>query len=165
MNKLWLLCMPFLSPDLSAQGLELFTGAGIHLTKGNYQISASIGEPWIGTVEGNSFLVTEGFHQGIRSEQLPSTLTERALEPESWNVSLAPNPATSYVQIKIQENPGKNHVVRLFDALGKMLYEIETATTIQRLELGWLEPGPYWISIYAPENGQSRTLPFAKINL
>lgn len=157
--------MPLFSPDLSAQSLELFSGAGIQLTNGNYQISASIGEPWVGISSNDHFMVTEGFHQGFQSQQLPSTLTDRALEPEHWLVSLAPNPATSYVQVKVQEKPGQNRVVRLFDALGKMLYEIETTTTVQQLNLEQLEPGQYWISIYAPENGQSRTLPFAKINL
>lgn len=97
-----------ISPDVIAT-------AGDHYVSSNAQLSWTIGEPVIETVQAGGNIITQGFHQ--------TTLTVTSIDETSavsLDVSIYPNPTSDRVIISIPDNQ-YDFTVEMYDLNGKMV--------------------------------------------
>ncbi len=167
MNKLVLLIVLFFAIKfVSAQNdstntvndivlLQLFGSAGGTIEASTGQsLSFSIGELFVNTESNFGQVFTQGFQQG----DLFKVLDVVSLEDLKFDVSVYPNPTSSYLHVKVDTDNravfGKDYVVELYDLVGKklnvpMIYV--DGMTLQ-LDVQYLPVGAYIAKVYGVQN-------------
>ena len=62
---------------------------------------------------------------------------------QQHSVSVSPNPANAYAVFDVQGNAGKKFDIRLYDLQGRLVRQIQTDNSRQRVETGDLPNGVY----------------------
>ena len=73
-----------------------------------------------------------------------STLTQNG-------ITVYPNPIVDHLQVTIDQ-PQKVQNIQLYNQIGKMVYRTEEIKAIQRLEMGSLKTGVYFVKIETETN-------------
>ena len=167
MNKLGLLIgLLFVMQFASAQSdstntssdkvfLQLFGIAGGTETATSGQtLSYSMGELFVNTESNFGQTFTQGFQQG----DLFKVLDVVSMEDLKFDVSVYPNPTSSYLHVKVDTDNhaiyGKDYVVELYDLVGKQLNVPMTyvdGKTLQ-LDVQYLPTGAYIAKVYGVQN-------------
>lgn len=126
---------------------EVIASAGDHYEAGGVQLSWTIGEPVIETVQAGGNIITQGFHQ--------TNLTVTSIDEDNLSnidVSIYPNPTSDRVIISIPENVN-DFTLELYDVNGqlvmtKKMYRSENQT---QLDVSQLASSYYMLRLVASE--------------
>lgn len=167
MNKIGLLIgLLFLMQGVFAQNdstntvsdtvfLQLFgIAGGTEEAESGQSLSYSMGELFVNTETNFGQTLTQGFQQG----DLFKVLDVVSLTDLKFNVSVFPNPTSSYLHVKVDTDNqavyGKDYVVELYDLVGKRLNVPMTyidGKTMQ-LDVQYLPTGAYVAKVYGVQN-------------
>lgn len=132
---------------------EVIAAAGGHYTAGNAQLSWTIGEPVIETVQAGGNIITQGFHQTM--------LTVTSIDEENLgniDVSIYPNPTSDRVIISIPEN-ANDFTLELYDVNGQLVMSKQMTRNQNQtqLDVSQLATSYYMLRLVAPEIEYSST--------
>lgn len=96
---------------------------------------------------GNCYVVAGGSPQGYYLKSDCGTTTTFSTSKFNFDIKIAPNPATDFVQITIESETFQNYNLKLFDATGRMVRAVEIGQQY-RLERRDLPTGLYYYGIY-----------------
>ncbi len=120
----------------------------------------TIGEPVIGTVSSQDYILTQGFHQPELCIVLDVTTFE--LE-DTWSLKLFPNPTSDQIQLTWEGQgivPLHHYVI--YNAQGQQVIisskEIDTNTS--SINCQQLAAGSYYLQVFLSEKNQKISLPF-----
>lgn len=129
------------------QALHIVASAGQQLTGSNGQVSYTVGEPAITTLSSAGNIVTQGYQQ---SKMYATGINQIA--PAEYTVSVYPNPVNDQLTIYIQ---GLDQLAsfRLYDAMGKLLYETSTLDEKTQMDFSRFAAGQYLLEL-TDQNGK-----------
>lgn len=107
---------------------QVVASAGEHFSSGTSQLSWTLGETMIETVDDGSNIITQGFHQTLL------TITPVSEREISQNINVFPNPTPGELTIKFQEN-NSQQFIQLYDMNGNLLMEESIADQEQQTTL------------------------------
>jgi hypothetical protein len=121
--------------------------AGQQLTGSNGQVSYTVGEPAVTTLSSASNAVTQGFQQ---SNMFATGINQRA--PAQYTVTVYPNPVNDQLTIFIQ-GLDQRASFRLYDDMGKILYETSTMEEKTQMDFSRFASGQYLLEL-TDQNGK-----------
>ncbi|MDA3912313.1 MAG: T9SS type A sorting domain-containing protein [Bacteroidales bacterium] len=132
-----------------AQSLDralVSTGGGSY-ANGSLQADVSIGEPVIGTFEGDDYMLTQGFQQGL----MVFTEIENLQEIE---FQLYPNPAVDYVTFEFPVNDFQDVTLQVISVNGQVIWESQLTETSSEIQVSSWPAGIYMLRIFADDELQ-----------
>ena len=144
--------MPFLfllSFSVSAQ--TVISSAGKTTINGNYNVSWTVGETVINTLSAGGTILTQGFHQPLLIEILPTGLEKGLL----LDMIAYPNPAFDKVLFKGGDPSGIYHV-RVVDKLGKILLQKTLPASDLEILVEGYNNGTYLIEVIEDKTNKRR---------
>lgn len=149
---------------LQAQSLkrQVISSAGNRATANNLVVTSTIGETFTNTLSSASLKVKQGFqqgnitvlrmmneeHSGVASDENATSEKTGSTEPESnFKISVYPNPATDYVNVKVNELPESKCIMFLYDATGRTIEVQEIGDTETRINFERLNTGNYFLTV------------------
>lgn len=134
-----LICFYFLSiPFLHAQ--QLVSSSGEHLSKGDLQLSFTIGESVIETCNINDRILTQGL--------LQSKLPYVSGEPESLKIDCYPNPAIDYVHVNAESTVEEGLEYGFYDINGNLLKKDKFTANRATIPVREYAPSIYVVKIF-----------------
>ena len=138
---------------LSYNGLSqsVVSSAGSSNSAGDYIISWTIGETAIATISSSSTTLTQGFHQPLLVDVLPTGI-EKELQLE---MRAFPNPTFDKVIFEGGDPVGIYHV-RVVDKLGRVLEQKSLPYQDLVLEMSRYENGTYLVEVVEDDSGKRK---------
>ena len=138
---------------LSFNGLSqsVISSAGSSNSAGDYIISWTIGETAIATISSSSTTLTQGFHQPLLVDVLPTGI-EKELQLE---MRAFPNPTFDKVIFEGGDPVGIYHV-RVVDKLGRVLEQKSLPYQDLVLEMSRYENGTYLVEVVEDDSGKRK---------
>ena len=144
--------MPFLfllSFSVSAQ--TVISSAGKTTINGNYNVSWTVGETVINTLSAGGTILTQGFHQPLLIEILPTGLEKELL----LDMIAYPNPAFDKVLFKGGDPSGIYHI-RVVDKLGRILLQKTLPASDLEILVEGYNNGTYLIEVVEDKTNKRR---------
>jgi len=144
--------MPFLfllSFSVSAQ--TVISSAGKTTINGNYNVSWTVGETVINTLSAGGTILTQGFHQPLLIEILPTGLEKGLL----LDMIAYPNPAFDKVLFKGGDPSGIYHI-RVVDKLGRILLQKTLPASDLEILVEGYNNGTYLIEVIEDKTNKRR---------
>ena len=144
--------MPFLfllSFSVSAQ--TVISSAGKTTINGNYNVSWTVGETVINTLSAGGTILTQGFHQPLLIEILPTGLEKELL----LDMIAYPNPAFDKVLFKGGDPSGIYHI-RVVDKLGRILLQKTLPASDLEILVEGYNNGTYLIEVIEDKTNKRR---------
>ena len=144
--------MPFLfllSFSVSAQ--TVISSAGKTTINGNYNVSWTVGETVINTLSAGGTILTQGFHQPLLIEILPTGIEKGLL----LDMIAYPNPAFDKVLFKGGDPSGIYHV-RVVDKLGRVLLQKTLPASDLEILVEGYNNGTYLIEVVEDKTNKRR---------
>ena len=144
--------MPFLfllSFSVSAQ--TVISSAGKTTINGDYNVSWTVGETVINTLSAGGTILTQGFHQPLLIEILPTGIEKGLL----LDMIAYPNPAFDKVLFKGGEPSGIYHV-RVVDKLGRVLLQKTLPASDLEILVEGYKNGTYLIEVIEDKTNKRR---------
>lgn len=124
-----------LSPTVVASNGKQLTGSGI-------QLSYTVGEIAVTTKTAGANTLTQGFHQSYKNA------VGIALIETPISITVFPNPATSYVYVKIEGDLSQSIIIRLYSLSGQLVKEESSFTTVlTTVDVAALTDGMYLLQV------------------
>ena len=138
---------------LSYNGLSqsVISSAGSSNSAGDYIISWTIGETAIATISSSSTTLTQGFHQPLLVEVLPTGI-EKELQLE---MRAFPNPTFDRVMFEGSDPVGIYHV-RVVDKQGRVLEQKSVNSTDLMIEMRKYNNGTYIVEVVEEDTGKRK---------
>ena len=138
---------------LSFNGLSqsVISSAGSSSSAGDYIISWTIGEGVISTIGNNNIELTQGFHQPLLVDVLPTGI-EKELELE---MRAFPNPTFDKVVFEGGDPIGIYHI-RVVDKLGRVLEQKSVTSTELEIEMLRYNSGTYLVEVVEEDTGKRK---------
>ncbi|WNJ16998.1 hypothetical protein [Pontibacter sp. G13] len=129
--------------------IQVIGAAGMHATGGNLQMSMTLGEMRIETVQSGSITLTEGFHQ---PDQPNGTSLQDPLDGIQVDWSIYPNPTLAEVTLKLTIPSAMTLRAEWLDLGGKSLgspreLSLQAGTQEERWNLDGFADGVYLLAI------------------
>jgi len=150
--------MPFLfllSFSVSAQ--TVISSAGKTTINGNYNVSWTVGETVINTLSAGGTILTQGFHQPLLIEILPTGIEKGLL----LDMIAYPNPAFDKVLFKGGDPSGIYHV-RVVDKLGRVLLQKTLPASDLEILVEGYNNGTYLIEVVEDKTNKRRVFNVVK---
>ena len=150
--------MPFLfllSFSVSAQ--TVISSAGKTTINGNYNVSWTVGETVINTLSAGGTILTQGFHQPLLIEILPTGLEKGLL----LDMIAYPNPAFDKVLFKGGDPSGIYHI-RVVDKLGRILLQKTLPASDLEILVEGYNNGTYLIEVVEDKTNKRRVFNVVK---
>ena len=144
--------MPFLfllSFSVSAQ--TVISSAGKTTINGNYNVSWTVGETVINTLSAGGTILTQGFHQPLLIEILPTGIEKELL----LDMIAYPNPAFDKVLFKGGDPSGIYHI-RVVDKLGRILLQKTLPASDLEILVEGYNNGTYLIEVIEDKTNKRR---------
>ena len=144
--------MPFLfllSFSVSAQ--TVISSAGKTTINGNYNVSWTVGETVINTLSAGGTILTQGFHQPLLIEILPTGIEKELL----LDMIAYPNPAFDKVLFKGGDPSGIYHI-RVVDKLGRILLQKTLPASDLEILVEGYDNGTYLIEVVEDKTNKRR---------
>ena len=125
-----------------AQLQSITANSGGDFKMDGQQLSFTIGESFIQTVQGTSFMLTQGFHQ---PQLWVTALNEFDLS--AINFKVYPNPVIDRMWLELNKEIKNGCVYRLFDMHGRLLKEGNVKGLKTEISLQQLVPSSYFLEI------------------
>ena len=138
---------------LSYNGLSqsVISSAGSSNSAGDYIISWTIGETAIATISSSSTTLTQGFHQPLLVDVLPTGI-EKELQLE---MRAFPNPTFDRVMFEGSDPVGIYHV-RVVDKQGRVLEQKSVNSTDLMIEMRKYNNGTYIVEVVEEDTGKRK---------
>ena len=138
---------------LSYNGLSqsVISSAGSSNSAGDYLISWTVGETAVATISSSSTTLTQGFHQPLLVDVLPTGI-EKELQLE---MRAFPNPTFDKVIFEGGDPVGIYHV-RVVDKLGRVLEQKSLPYQDLVLEMSRYENGTYLVEVVEDDSGKRK---------
>ena len=136
MKNFLILCGLLLSTGVFAQPFErLLSPGGDTWSTSEYVVSVSLGEPLIGTLRADEYLLTQGFLQVY-------DLTTGTTNPgqTAHRLELFPNPSDGFVNLRHTLSQDRPYRIHIYNLLGNVVYQTR-ATGATTLDLTHLSNG------------------------
>jgi hypothetical protein len=129
-----------------AQSLDraLLSSGGESYVSGSMQADVSIGEPVVETYEGDDYVLTQGFQQGL----LVFTEIENL---KAIEFQLYPNPAVDYVNFEFPVDDFQDVTLQVVSLNGQMIWESQLTETISEIQISSWPVGVYLLRIIADD--------------
>lgn len=160
MSILWASAVNAQTYELSRQVIGV-TGNGAKA--GSLQFSMTVGEPVIQTMHGETYTLTQGFHQPAH---FLFTDLDNNLLLEEWGVKIYPNPTVAALHLSAETNtPATTLRLMVVDARGAVVGSprLWSDSPTLQLDCSTLPPGSYFLHLFDPKANRRLTLPFVKI--
>lgn len=121
----------------------------------------TLGEPVILTFENDNAILTQGFHQ----DYLRITEIEDLIE-ESFEIKVFPNPASSFIHLKISNEETLQPFIQLYDLHGKQLLNKQLAPSNkidEQIELTGFPNGTYILKVTVSGGKQYKSYKVQKV--
>ena len=144
--------IPFLfllSFSVSAQ--TVISSAGKTTINGNYNVSWTVGETVINTLSAGGTILTQGFHQPLLIEILPTGIEKELL----LDMIAYPNPAFDKVLFKGGDPSGIYHI-RVVDKLGRILLQKTLPASDLEILVEGYNNGTYLIEVVEDKTNKRR---------
>ena len=149
---IWLL-LPFASHAQSVIGTT-----GNEGTVGNIVLSYTVGESFITTLENDSIVSSQGFHQPY---YIVTTIEEQFLPGK---VNVFPNPTSSVLNVQFEDIVLENLIISFHDITGKLILTSKVTTNTWQTNLFSLANGYYILTITDQITGKSNSFKIFKSN-
>ena len=138
---------------LSYNGLSqsVISSAGSSNSAGDYLISWTVGETAIATISSSSTTLTQGFHQPLLVDVLPTGI-EKELQLE---MRAFPNPTFDRVMFEGSDPVGIYHV-RVVDKQGRVLEQKSVNSTDLMIEMRKYNNGTYIVEVVEEDTGKRK---------
>ena len=138
---------------LSYNGLSqsVISSAGSSNSAGDYLISWTVGETAIATISSSSTTLTQGFHQPLLVDVLPTGI-EKELQLE---MRAFPNPTFDRVMFEGSGPVGIYHV-RVVDKQGRVLEQMSVNSTDLMIEMRKYNNGTYIVEVVEEDTGKRK---------
>jgi len=84
-------------------------------------------------------------HAGNKNDEINLSIENSADNQEANDFSLYPNPAKSFINVDYSDMPELGTTIEIFDSNGRTLYKKPAESTSNRIEIGQLSDGVYYI--------------------
>lgn len=98
---------------------QVIAASGKAASQGGRLYTYTVGEPFILTLSGNSYKITQGFNQ----PDLCLPVLTNDLDLAEWQLEVYPNPATNQVHIRYSAEKKGRLRAQVFDLLGRTVVE------------------------------------------
>ena len=126
----------------SAYSQTVISSAGKTSSSANFIVSWTVGETVVATLGNGNNNLTQGFHQPLLVDILPTSLEDDML----LDMVAYPNPTYDKVFFKGGDPTGTYHI-RLVDKLGRVLDQRSVPATKLEVEMGRYTNGSYLIEV------------------
>jgi len=121
---------------------NVIASSGGNIQNSNVNVSWTLGEVVISTLEGSSVILTQGFHQGDYT--ITSTGYTRLSD---ITLSLYPNPARDFINVDVKTDKTGSYRVELIDVSGKVLVNKAFYSNLFKVNLRGFSPSIYYLRI------------------
>ncbi len=121
-------------------------------------LSYTAGEAVISTVENDSTVLTQGFHQ----PNYVVTALEYTFLPGA--VSVFPNPTSALLNVRLAGLPMENVTITLFDPAGRLMLTAKMDADLWQTNLADWPGGCYWLRVSDAKTRQSGSFKIFKSN-
>lgn len=119
---------------------DVISSAGGHYSEENLQVSWTLGQTVIGSIEKEGVEVNAGFHYAYSD-----TISRRTA---NFEMLVYPNPTNSYVNIRIQSSIAvSSFYVEVIDLFGRVIYKRKMGNYL-KIDLDFLPKGVYIFHIW-----------------
>lgn len=130
------------------RGQEIIAPAGGSVSKGGIQISYTIGETVIQTIEKNEVMLTQGFHQSNLSIIAVKEFNFLAID-----VKVYPNPTSDYITIEQITNSGVVDLsAHLFDMHGRLIKSVSANQINTQINMKAFKSATYLLKVIDSNN-------------
>lgn len=147
LHHLFVLALNTITTTLAAQQLEtsILSPAGQHYSSNTLQMSYTLGEIQIVTLEKSGFFLTQGFHQPQANLRITGLM-----DPELNNLRLYPVPA--HHQVTLEYNSGSGmafHKAVVYNLVGQPLlwFDLNPSSVRHDLDISRLPSGVYLMQL------------------
>lgn len=178
-NIIILLTSLLFASNTDAQTIKrsVIGAAGNTSAAGSVIIRSTVGETFTNKLSTANYSVRQGFQQGnisiariandetgseVFEEETSAARTESLVNAINFTVDVYPNPATDYVNIRMNEMPLSKCVIYLSDATGRMVEMIDVVSSETRLEFTNLAQGRYFLSVKSQDGNVNESFKVVK---
>lgn len=140
-KKLILITLIIYAASLQVYSQEVAASAGKHFEADHFQISCTLGEPVIQTLNGSNHTLTQGFHQG------ELVVTPVLSFTQNMAVNVYPNPTSEYINIQLNGSQTGELKARLYSLDGKLLKQKIISDEKTELQLDEFTSGYYLLKL------------------
>ncbi len=144
---------------------SVISSAGNSVTAGNIQLSWTLGELAVATLESGDYIISQGFQQSYLS--VTEDTTNLVLNPINWNISAYPNPVSNELKIQFNLQEETDFFVEIQDVTGKMIYQDSyrkiLPNDIINFDMSSYASGIYFFRISTTDRKQLRVITISKI--
>lgn len=157
-----------------AQSIQrnVIASAGNIATAGTVTLSSTVGETFTSKLSSANNSITQGFQQGNiivarmsesePEEQNPnSRITDNAA---TFHFNVYPNPATDYVNVRINQTSFLKFKMMLVDETGKLIRNVELTDSETQIDFTQLAAGKYFITVSTNDGKQKESFKIIKVN-
>ena len=126
----------------SAYSQPVISSAGKTSSSANFIVSWTVGETLVATLGNGNNNLTQGFHQPLLVDVVPTSLEDDML----LDMVAYPNPTYDKVFFKGGDPTGTYHI-RLVDKLGRVLDQMSVPASKLEVEMGRYTNGAYLIEV------------------
>lgn len=160
---LLLTLLQMITVGVSAQDakLEVVSSTGGTFQLKSMQLDWTVGELAILSIQNDSQLVTQGFHQ-------PYLIVTSigAFDASIGNIRVYPNPTSETLEVDFEFNNSHLVTMRLVDAKGEVVLSKEVLghVTKETMDVEWLPRGIYFLNFLLDNHLYSKTIKVLKTN-
>ena len=132
----------FLLSGFAVYAQEVVSTAGSYGETTSGSLSWTVGEPVIETITDGTNTLTQGFQQSKLTVTAISDLKVPGIE-----LSVYPNPTSSFLSIEIKSDKQRNFMLNLFDLSGKLILQKKMTGNKQTIKMQNYKPGTYILKI------------------
>lgn len=149
----------------SAQNLQLLSSSGGTDRTDQIQLDWSLGEFVTNTAYSKNNIYTQGFHQSYNVQKSISGLM-KSVEGDLSNLSVSPNPASSYLNLYLQDTKDEVYYASFSNVYGGFMHsqEIRFSDSVVTMDIHSLLPGIYILTISEQFGKAQKSFKILKIN-
>lgn len=168
------------SLSIQAQSLQrnVIASSAINSTVSTIRLTSTVGEAVTSTLTQSNYKITQGFQQGkitvariatiekskeIENPESTSNRIENNLDENKFKVSVYPNPASEYINIKLEEMSEGNLMMHLTDLTGRMIAARTLSSIETRLEFNSIASGKYILNITSEDGKVNESFKIVKL--
>jgi len=164
-NKIRILVLALLLPLFSFSQItkerEVTATAGDYAITPSYQISWTVGDVAVNTIQTGNLIVTEGFQQN------DINITAISEIEFSGEISLFPNPVNDMLNFEVRSEEDMDLIGELFDATGKKVLEIPRFSVYSayqgQLDFSNLPAGNWFLKFHSKVDDSEKTFKIVKL--
>ena len=156
--KYSILLLFLLGTTLIGKAQSAISSAGGSGTIGGINISYTVGEAFIATLEGSNTRISQGFHQ---PRYTVTAIKETFL---AGQIKVFPSLTTSLLQVELKDVKLENMEFALFDMMGKCLLKTKIDSFNWQTDMSYLPNGYYIFTVSDKTNTKSNSFKIVKSN-